>query len=992
MNNISVRFDGNGYIAADSASQYNFGGASFSVEAWICGMAPGTLISRSPDATSGLGGFNLSVTNDGSIMFAIGFAPPPLQSDPTVAIDGLWHHIAAVRQDELLSIYVDGALAAQGARRSQDSDCNQRLTIGITDRVPASLRNPFTGLMSEVRVWQGALDQPTIQAGLFARKLGNEPALVGYWPFALELLRDRSRYQNATSQIGDISFSTDAPPVSDPFVERMTWQFSSVYETYIGNGSDRRSGGMLYLTGAGGLIYGASIVNPVFTGNTVSWEAGNGPAPANASSAQITFALGPTALHIPPYQDYLNGWIQVPASGPRLDFFGLRTWRRFSACNVIQNSASGAVLDSGAGQIGTPVLLQSMSSESPQLFCRQIDGAILHMKSGLVLASPEFGPAAENQAVTLQTYQPGYISQLWTIAGDGSVRSRKDDRFAIAASGTATGSAVVLKMAAPADPAQLWLSMSTRQIISHAKFDLVLAVESGVPALGAAAIGETRKYAGNGNQLWYFTRSYVVSHRDGLVLSIRGGVEREGAGVVLAAMSPATSGQTWNLDGDRILTPSGNFALAVSRNASGSTLVLTAANQSSDAQQWNLLQQDARLQLYKDPANARRRVTPEPPSTGNINYRITIQTANELFGGTDDLVQIALIGDNGQRTALAPLTQSKTHSDPFERGNTDVFEVSLKDVGTLRGFYLQYGVNTWFGGDRWVVGYVSVHDPVRMMSYNTGTLFWGNGTAFVVPHRIMIWFIRSFRAGGDDTMYVSQYPATVGGKVTTYLEHTYLVVEDSEKGLTYFDAAGGHTPPAGYTTTAKTIQTKVSLNTAVKMATSFDLDAAHPWKRDYGMNDVAGQETCGIVASGWINWGGQCHQIVNRLLHVGNPAASLEQANPIPWGYGLTSIAFGPYGVSFSKWCRENNFVPPLNDTDYSVYGHISRYLGSNKEKHLVFYYATDLAGQLKNDDSSEMTGPLVRKFIQAVHNAGIDVPMIASLIDWPEATVRDEL
>ncbi|CAF4587849.1 unnamed protein product [Rotaria sp. Silwood1] len=61
-------------------------------------------------------------------------------------------------------------------------------------------------------------------------------------------------------------------------------------------------------------------------------------------------------------------------------------------------------------------------------------------------------------------------------------------------------------------------------------------------------------------------------------------------------------------------------------------------------------------------------------------YKINVITSKEWGSGTNANVYIIIFGENND-TGKIPLVTSKTHKDPFEQGNTDVFEIETMDIG-----------------------------------------------------------------------------------------------------------------------------------------------------------------------------------------------------------------------------------------------------------------------------------------------------------------------
>ena len=63
-------------------------------------------------------------------------------------------------------------------------------------------------------------------------------------------------------------------------------------------------------------------------------------------------------------------------------------------------------------------------------------------------------------------------------------------------------------------------------------------------------------------------------------------------------------------------------------------------------------------------------------------YKIHVTTSKKNSSGTNAKVYIELYGRN-ERSGIIQLEQSMTHKNPFEAGNTDIFEVKCKNVGSL---------------------------------------------------------------------------------------------------------------------------------------------------------------------------------------------------------------------------------------------------------------------------------------------------------------------
>ncbi|MGA2863269.1 MAG: FG-GAP-like repeat-containing protein [Verrucomicrobiota bacterium] len=91
-----------------------------------------------------------------------------------------WQHLDITRDATNINrVYINGLLAGQSPGSGQiNYDGNQFLRIGAWG---GGGRN-WRGLFDELRVWNRALSQPEIIAGLTGSLTGHEPDLAGYWP------------------------------------------------------------------------------------------------------------------------------------------------------------------------------------------------------------------------------------------------------------------------------------------------------------------------------------------------------------------------------------------------------------------------------------------------------------------------------------------------------------------------------------------------------------------------------------------------------------------------------------------------------------------------------------------------------------------------------------------------------------------------------------------------------------------------------------------
>ncbi|MCC5945177.1 MAG: BspA family leucine-rich repeat surface protein, partial [Bernardetiaceae bacterium] len=102
--------------------------------------------------------------------------------------DGLWHHIAAVKKDNDLYLYVDGVLG--DTNTDFDATTNLSNTISIKVGLSASSVSPrsgasryFPGDIDELRIWNVARSCSEINEGLNCELEGSEAGLLSYYKF-----------------------------------------------------------------------------------------------------------------------------------------------------------------------------------------------------------------------------------------------------------------------------------------------------------------------------------------------------------------------------------------------------------------------------------------------------------------------------------------------------------------------------------------------------------------------------------------------------------------------------------------------------------------------------------------------------------------------------------------------------------------------------------------------------------------------------------------
>lgn len=996
MSQASLHLMSGGYLSCPNISSYNFGTSDFTLEAWVKTLSGGTVIGKKgTDGGPGNGGYLLVIRPDGTIKLATdnGFGFAELDTVPCSVNDGVWHHIAAVRQGASITIYLDGVMLAGTPRGNAAPPLNvdnpYALFIGNVAQTYEPYRN-FDGNLAEVRIWNCARTAQDISDNLSYRLAPGTANLVGYWSAEFSLTTDFSDNRNAVQTVGMVMPSTDAPAVSVGNGPNMTFIFTGAYDSAVkwgGNSGTWNSVGTFYLTSMGFAVLNNQVLKgAVVAGNRVSW-----PLDGNPNLGAITFMLSSSNPYYWPSGNQpkycFQGSCQAAGSGA-VDFRGVILPVRLGCANFL-NIGTGQVLNTINPVIGSTVTLSPKTAAINDHYCIYDDNHILNMASGLALSVAT--GAAAGAVITLQPIGAAGQLQEWTLGNDGLIRQTSNTSLALVADTTMSPARLILAATDATAAAQKFTTLENAQFLWN-KTDNVVLTASGNTVSTALKADDAPA------ELWYTVGKSLINAVNAQALAVQG-QPVAGSVLGLAPLNPGDASQVFESNGAQYIhTASG---LPVKMTTQGGAVVLGTAGETDAATQWILAPTDPdggahtaqalnslaaipRVARSLAVADAAPAPAPAPAAVATtVSYTIWITTGDFIAAGTDDKVEISIDGDQYSTTYIE-LKSSETHSDPFERGQTDRFTVTTQNVGKIKGMRIRYGANNWFFNDRWVLSAVQIFDPTTLRTYFNNSV--GNGAQFEVPSNSYIELPNYIVGGSDSTMSCSKAP-TQDQFTRGWVDHTWITVTGDGK-TTYFDCAGGHGGPG---TVNDIITGTCSLNTAVKMATSYPISPAHPYKDTYGHNDVNGVETCGVRASGKINWDGQCHQMANRLLYICNPTVSLDD---IPWskqptGYGLTCMMFGKYGVNFDKWCRDNGFAV-LNQNNYSLYNFIQRIAGNSQDTIKIAYWANHLDDETSSDAQNPQ-GPAIHEFFNNVKNDGISNSTMSQLTNLTEAQVVQE-
>jgi hypothetical protein len=172
----ALKFDGDDYVDCGNSSVLDFGTSDWTICAWIkttrSGTSDeedkGTVFAKGGDQTDGIRyTLALNEAESGKITLTTDDNVTRVRATSSISVnDGLWHHVAGMRNGTELRVYVDAMLDgtttfAEGYNLSGTSQ--HKAYIGtITDHRDGTLSKYFVGSIDEVQIYDYALSHTDI--------------------------------------------------------------------------------------------------------------------------------------------------------------------------------------------------------------------------------------------------------------------------------------------------------------------------------------------------------------------------------------------------------------------------------------------------------------------------------------------------------------------------------------------------------------------------------------------------------------------------------------------------------------------------------------------------------------------------------------------------------------------------------------------------------------------------------------------------------------
>ena len=165
----ALDFEEQGYVDLTNDSAWQFGTDDFTLEAWFRSDV-NTGLNRTfiANGDAGHNGFLLYMQADGNIKLYVNNIAAVNAPGPYENTD-VWHHVAAVRNGNVYSIYIDGKLIDQNTLAAQDLTHAGAASIGARD-ISNTANAFFNGQIAMIRVFKGtdgARTEQQIRADMF---------------------------------------------------------------------------------------------------------------------------------------------------------------------------------------------------------------------------------------------------------------------------------------------------------------------------------------------------------------------------------------------------------------------------------------------------------------------------------------------------------------------------------------------------------------------------------------------------------------------------------------------------------------------------------------------------------------------------------------------------------------------------------------------------------------------------------------------------------
>lgn len=197
-------FLSNAYRSTSNFTQYGTAAATFSLWVKATSTASFSVLMGINDTVSA----TLQLYKDTNYQFIVNGTGSATISSASVE-DGNWHHIAGVYDGSNIKIYLDTVQQGSDVAFTSNINTSNPSKLDIGHRANGTGR--FTGIISDVRVYNTGRTQAQIASDYNVRLAGNESNLTGYWKLNADKNDSTSNANNQTVTAGTERTIADTP-------------------------------------------------------------------------------------------------------------------------------------------------------------------------------------------------------------------------------------------------------------------------------------------------------------------------------------------------------------------------------------------------------------------------------------------------------------------------------------------------------------------------------------------------------------------------------------------------------------------------------------------------------------------------------------------------------------------------------------------------------------------------------------------------------------
>ncbi|HOE58871.1 MAG: T9SS type A sorting domain-containing protein [Bacteroidales bacterium] len=179
---MALDFDGSDDQVQFQSNSPAYNNTALTIEAWMKSTNAGEnkeLVSWGDASGSNIVEFKM---DEGKLKFGINVSSAESVWGSQAINTGKWVHVAVVKDNSSVTLYVNGVVDATGTL-TQSPSVNVMTIANLYQNGTYSTTNLFSGMLDEVRIWNTARTKSQIRESMMKTLEGNEDGLIAYYRF-----------------------------------------------------------------------------------------------------------------------------------------------------------------------------------------------------------------------------------------------------------------------------------------------------------------------------------------------------------------------------------------------------------------------------------------------------------------------------------------------------------------------------------------------------------------------------------------------------------------------------------------------------------------------------------------------------------------------------------------------------------------------------------------------------------------------------------------